>query len=288
MSRRWPKITLRGPEESRAVVQAFLLGQGSLGVWEDATSSTLYFPPDFSEAEVRQALEHALDAAGHEARGLSWQLDWEPEQDWMSGWRNYFRPLAVGDRIIVKPPWGEIPSEWRSRDVVIEIEPKMAFGTGTHPTTQLVLEAEEQLVRRGMRVLDVGTGSGILSIAAAQLGAQRAFAFDVDVTAVRNAAENLRRNHVQRRVCLFAGTLETVKPGRRFDLLLANIQSSVHKTLLGSYRDHTEPGGFVVLSGILRDEVTELVRLLEQTKLTVERVRGREEWVAIEARNQSG
>ncbi|NOZ55696.1 MAG: 50S ribosomal protein L11 methyltransferase [Calditrichaeota bacterium] len=286
MSRRWPKVTLTGPEEFREAAASALLEVGALGAWESETRTAVYFPPEISETEVRLLVASVLSKIGA-VEGLSWELDWEPEQDWMSGWRRYFRPIALGKRIIVKPPWGEIPSDWVDRDVVIEIEPKMAFGTGTHPSTQLVLEAEEELVHEGADVLDVGTGSGILAIAAVHLGARRVLAFDVDVTAVKNALENLRRNRVEERVQLYAGELEALSPDQRFDVVLANIRTGVHRGLLGRYRDHLRPGGRVVLSGILREEAAELNQLLRQEGLTVERVREREEWAAIEASAQN-
>ncbi len=279
MPRRWPKVILRGPQEEREIVAAALLEHGALGAWDTPGSTVIYFPPALSEEEVKELVSSALTPKSH----VSWAVGWEHEQDWMTGWRQYFKPIAVGKRIIVKPPWGQIPSELVGRDVVVEIEPKMAFGTGTHPSTQLVLEAEEDLLEKRADVLDVGTGSGILAIAAVLLGARRVVAFDVDTTAVRNAVENLRRNKVQDRVWIYAGGPECVTASRCFDLVLANIRTDVHRELLGFYRQRLSRWGRVVLSGVLRSETAELNQLLRQEGFTVERVREREEWAAIEA-----
>ena len=135
------------------------------------------------------------------------------ENDWQESWKDQFTLLRVGRRLVIKPPW--IPYEAHDGELVLEIDPGLAFGTGHHPTTQMALEELERLSPSGMRVLDVGTGSGVLSIAAIRLGAKRVTALDVDSTAVKMARRALRANRVTDKVSLGRGSLpHSLAPGR--------------------------------------------------------------------------
>ena len=178
-----------------------------------------YFPGDRSAAAKRRQLETAvrnLDAtAGVRCRITYGEMD---EEDWAESWKAFFWPEKISPRLVVKPTWR--PYQARADEIVLEIDPGMAFGTGTHPTTRLCLLAMEAHLRKGHRVLDIGTGSGILLVAAAKLGAGRLCGIDTDPVAVDIARENLQRNGVgPDRYALYHGSLAAVKENA-FDLMV--------------------------------------------------------------------
>jgi ribosomal protein L11 methyltransferase len=176
------------------------------------------------------------------------------EEDWAHGWKEHFHPLKIG-RVVIKPSW----RQWRESagEIVVELDPGMAFGTGLHPTTKLMIEGLQDRIRPGMDILDLGTGSGILAIPAARLGA-RVTALDISDVAVRVARENVAINGVADRVSVAEGTIEMVA-GRKFDLILANIIASVLVDIAAPLAALLEPGGKVLASGII-DERVDLVR----------------------------
>jgi ribosomal protein L11 methyltransferase len=166
---------------------------------------------------------------------------------WRDGWRKYFKPLRVGERLVVKPSWEEY--EPLPNDVVITLDPGQAFGTGTHESTQLILAELATLVQRGTRVLDVGTGSGILAIACLLLGAASAEAIDTDPLAVSAAAANAAFNAVGSRLSASAAPLESFE--RPYPLVLANIEARVLIPLADVLAARVAPGGKLLLSGLL-------------------------------------
>ena len=176
------------------------------------------------------------------------------EREWAEAWKEHFHPLRVGERLVVAPSWREFaPGEG---DVVIRLDPGMAFGTGHHPTTRMCLEEVEALVEPGMEVLDAGCGSGILSIAAALLGARRAFGLDVEEVAVSVAQANAAENGVACVVSAVVGSLPhpQVREGG-YDLVLANISAKVGIELAEALASAIRPGGALVVSGfLLKDE----------------------------------
>ncbi|QXD16696.1 50S ribosomal protein L11 methyltransferase [Rhodocaloribacter litoris] len=185
-------------------------------------------------------------------------------QDWNAQWERSLRPVAVGP-FLIRPTWTETPPEHADK-IVLEIDPKMSFGTGYHESTRLVLRVLPSLIRGGERVLDAGTGTGILAIAAVRLGAAGALAFDIDPWAAENAAENFARNGVADRIAFREGSLEVV-PESGFDLVLANINRNVLLDLLPGFAEKTRPGGRIVLAGLLtsdRDRMLEAAARMER------------------------
>ncbi|MBI2303992.1 MAG: 50S ribosomal protein L11 methyltransferase [Chloroflexi bacterium] len=178
------------------------------------------------------------------------------EEEWAAGWKEYFPLHRVGSHLVVKPSWREYSP--LPEDVVIHLDPGMAFGTGLHPTTRMCLEELEIWLRPGDSVLDLGTGSGILAIAAAQLGAAKVLALDIDSLAVRVARENVARNQVESTVSVVRGSLGTSR-GRvsrdalKFDLVVANLDSTTISRLLGPITRAADKEGRLILGGISQD-----------------------------------
>jgi ribosomal protein L11 methyltransferase len=182
------------------------------------------------------------------------------DQDWMAAWKKQYRPLQVGKKLAILPAWAENTFPAR---IPIRINPGMAFGTGTHPTTQLCLKMLERKVQLGQNIFDIGCGSGILSIAAIKLGANRVYGVDISAAAIASSAENMDLNQVRGKFELYQGSVSEIIEGC-FDILQAslvivNILSSV---ILHLFDDGlaglVEPGGFLILSGILTSQMSEV------------------------------
>ncbi len=210
-----------------------------------------------------------------------------PEQDWQDSWKAHFHLLKIGSRMVIKPSW--IDYQRGPEEVVIEIDPGMAFGTGYHPTTYTCLQALEQWVRTGASVLDLGTGSGILSIAALGLGAAKAVALDIDSQAVRAARRNFRRTGTSRQVTLAQGSLPhaTAGPGR-FDLTVANISARAICDRAPFICSSLNPQGVLIASGMIRDQQEEVVDALQKLGYSPVQEWSRDDWVTLAFRLNSG
>ncbi len=202
------------------------------------------------------------------------------DQDWMAAWRKHYRPIPIGERL---PAWLEAQDDQR---IAIKIDPSMAFGTGTHPTTQLCLALVEKHLQPGQTVIDIGCGSGILSIAAVKLGASRVTAVDIDQAAIRSTRENAALNAVNDNIESGVGSLEEIGSGyfslRQANLVLANILAPVIQRLLDEgLVDIISPKGRVVLSGILMEQSDSVQAAAEQRGLRlVERLQSND-WVGL-------
>ena len=209
------------------------------------------------------------------------------EVDWADAWKAYFPVMRVGRRIVIRPTWRQHRA--RPGDVVLALDPGMAFGTGLHPTTRLCLAALEAAADRGelagARVLDVGCGSGILAIAAAKLGAQSVLGVDTDPIAIEATLDNARRNRLGRVIRARAGSLPSGEPPH--DVVLANLIASVLIALAGPLRDDLRPGGLMLASGIFVDREAEVAAAFGAVGLDVEDRTAEGEWVALAVRRPS-
>lgn len=206
------------------------------------------------------------------------------EDDWASAWKRHFPVMRIGRRLVIRPTWRR---HRPARDeVVVTLDPGMAFGTGLHPTTRLSLVALERVADARApdvfgRVLDVGCGSGILSIAAAHLGAARVLGLDIDPIAVEATTANVRRNHLSRRVRARLGSLPSRQPP--FDLVLANLVANVLIDLASGLAAELTPGGRLIAAGIFVDREADVRAALEASGLRVEQRDGEGDWVAVTA-----
>jgi ribosomal protein L11 methyltransferase len=203
------------------------------------------------------------------------------EQDWAVSWREFFGPVDYGGRIVIVPGWVE-PASTEGR-IVIRLDPGQAFGTGHHETTRLCLAALEEHVRPGDTVLDVGTGSGVLAIAAVRLGASEVAALDVDPVALRVAAANCAENGVAEAVHLDLGTLEDGHEGR-YDVVVANISTQANLALLPRFPPVLRPGGRLLLSGILAVDATRVREEASRHGLALAEIRVERDWCLLTLR----
>ena len=206
------------------------------------------------------------------------------DADWENNWKQFYKPMEIGDRLIVIPDWEEADPQGR---VALRLNPGLTFGTGSHATTRLCLQALEKLVRPGMSVLDLGCGSGILSIAALLLGADRAYACDIDEKAVDVAYENAALNGVGRdRYTVRAGDVLSDQGLRRdmgggWDIVVANIVADVIIALAPAALDLMKPGGVFLCSGIIDQRADEVRAALEAQGFTIREANTSEGWYSF-------
>jgi ribosomal protein L11 methyltransferase len=243
-----------------------------------------YLPvADPTTAERRARIEKGVWALGKLRHVEPLQVRTLREADWANAWKEYFFVHRVGRRTVIVPSWREADYQPQPQDVVLLLDPGMAFGTGLHPTTRLCLRAVESLVHPGMRVLDAGAGSGILSIAAAKLGAARVDAVEIEPVAANVCRENVERNGESGVVNVVTGSLEPVSAPTA-DLVLANITIATLLQLHPLVAQHLEPGGVAVLSGVLAERADELLNVLAQNGWRHERTEQEQDWVALYVR----
>jgi ribosomal protein L11 methyltransferase len=215
-----------------------------------------YLPIDGNEEAVRQQVAEGLwhlSSLGPQFVG-DLQTRVVDEEDWANAWKDYYHVTHIGQRLVIRPSWREyIP---RDNEVVVELDPGMAFGTGLHPTTRMCLEQIEQRMRPDMRVLDVGTGSGILALAAAKLGARNVYCIDNSSVAVESARANAEMNHVSDRVNVVLGELDETQATRlagQYDLVLANIIARVIGSIATNLAEVLAPEGILITGGIIEE-----------------------------------
>lgn len=243
-----------------------------------------YLPADERLEQTRQKLEEALYYLGMIQPVPAPAYKPIADQNWMEAWKQHYRPIPVGRRLMILPAWLDSPEPDR---IAIKIDPGMAFGTGTHPTTQLCLELiEAYFDHRPSSVIDIGCGSGILSIAAIKLGARRALGVDIDPESVVNARENARVNAIGAELILAQGSVAEVRAGQftfdRAPLVVANILAPVIVRLLeAGLTDLVEPGGALILSGILAEQAEAVVSAAQANGLVMTERKQILDWVAL-------
>ena len=244
-----------------------------------------YIALDEGAQEKVEALERALWHLGQMRYVGPLTATEREEEDWANAWKEHFYVHRVGERTVIRPPWRDY--ERQEGDIVINLDPGMAFGTGLHPSTQLCLIALEERMRPGMRVLDVGVGSGVLTIAAARHGAAAIDAVDVESVAVRATRENVERNGLTTPIRVSLGTVEqTEEYAGRYDLVVANIIARIIIELADALLAACAPGGRLITAGIIIDRADEVRAALEAAGLTAIEQHQMGDWVCIEGVRQ--
>jgi ribosomal protein L11 methyltransferase len=247
----------------------------------EAVTITAYYPQDERLEGRLTRIEQELAAV--EARIGACRLGElylraVSEDSWINNWKPYFQITPVGRHFVIKPAWKDYTA--RPGEVVLDIDPGAAFGSGTHHTTALCLAALEKLIRPGMQVVDVGTGSGILAIGAVKLGAGSVQAVDIDSTAVRQAQANLTRNGISKQVTVREGDLLTGTDGQ-FDLIVANILADIVISMLPDVPGKLKTGGRFLTSGIIVERQEDVVTAARQAGLHLLNVTTSGGWVAL-------
>lgn len=278
---RWLELVVRVPAESHEAVAEACRQAGSQGVRLEKDSVVAYLPVT---GEIEASKQFLYEQLSHlSERGLSAvqtvQEQEVDESDWAEAWKQYFHTFRIGKRVIIKPSWETAVPQ--GEELIVELDPGMAFGTGQHASTQLCIEFLEEIVQKNATVVDVGTGSGILAIVAAKLGAGQVWAGDNDPVAVVTAQRNVVQNRVQSVVSVHR--VEGCEGVPACDVLVANITAEIIESLLPDFSRCVRPGGWLVVSGIVQERSRRICKLLSRLpwRNLMERARG--EWCAFAA-----
>lgn len=247
-----------------------------------------YLPVNDELDEKMRCFERKVDAlAGHDVdKGLGdISCSEVHDEDWADNWKKYFHPGKVGDIIVIKPIWEEYTAG--PDDIVVELDPEATFGTGTHPTTAMCVRELEDLVKGGMEIFDVGTGSGILSIVAAKLGAGKVTAVDYDRIAVEVSTKNIVKNHVENIITTGQSDLLQQVNGKA-DIIIANIIADIVIRLLDEVKSHLKPGGILLASGIISERIADVTEAVMAHGFTLDKVIEEGGWAAMVIRCDGG
>lgn len=252
----------------------------------------------FYLAENSQGREQLIEIQNHliqlkeekvDYGSLKLELGNVKEEDWANNWKQYFKPFTVGEKFVIKPTW-ETYNEVTNRHI-LEIDPNSSFGTGQHYTTQLCIEQLEKWIQPQMNVLDMGCGSGILSIATLMLGAKQVTAVDIDQNSVHIAQENLKQNQLEpSRYTTYCGNIlaEEVLRNKigeiQYDVVVANIVANVIIEMKEALSEFVKPGGILIASGVITDRSEEVQEHLKSVDFEILQVTEKKDWIAIVAR----
>lgn len=265
-------------QQAWEIAHVDLIEQDLLDQPRDIVKVHMYLAPDENLAEVLPLFRERLEASGIEYTLSTAGVE---QEDWQNAWKKYYHAMDIGKRLAIVPGW----EDYQTDRTVITMDPGMAFGTGTHETTSLCLEVLDERVKGGERMLDIGTGSGILAIAALKLGAAEAEGVDIDPMCVRTAGENAERNGVQDRLKVLVGDLSDKASGV-YNIITANIVAAAILSLAPHVPALMAPDAVFIASGIIdtrKDEVLEGLRAAGLDPIEVHEKRG---WVCIVCRKE--
>lgn len=256
--------------------------EGETPTGEEWAIVTTYLPVNESTAERRSRIDIGVRLVAHVADISPLRERLVAEEDWQSAWKEHFHVLPVSRRITICPTWREHAAA--DGEIVVMLDPGMAFGTGHHPTTRACLRQLDRLVHPGMDALDVGCGSGILSIAAAKLGANNVFALEIDSVAVNVAKQNIRDNRVQHTVRVTQGSLPhpDALPAS-YDIALANISAKVVSEIAADLARCVRPNGHIIASGILLENKHIAEQALSNAGAAIQHTTIDADWVTLTA-----
>lgn len=247
---------------------------------DDAVTIKAYFSEELNIPEIIALIEEKLKFisqfldVGEGFIGMS-EVD---DEDWSTSWKKYYKPINLTEKLVIKPSWEEY--EKKNNEIVIEMDPGMAFGTGTHETTKMCSVLLEKYIKPGDTVVDLGCGTGILSIIAAKLGAQSVTAVDIDEVAARVSKENCVINGVEDKVTAYKGIIDDLKK-EKSDIIVANIIANVIIDIAGKISSYLKKDGLFITSGIIKERRAEVLDAYEKSGFKCEQIEELGEWVAI-------
>lgn len=241
-----------------------------------------YFPDNAYTERRKVLISNRFKEFFNEREDIIYNVDFYSleDEDYQDSWKKYVFTEKISDRFVVKPTWREYEAE--DGELLIEIDPGRAFGTGTHPTTYLCVQMMEKYIKEGQSIIDVGTGSGILMVAGDKLGASEIWGVDIDESAVEVARENLNLNKVsENKTKLLVGNLLNVVEDKKFDVVIANILADVIILLLKDISKVVNKNGLIILSGIIEDKKNEIIKIAKENNLNLIDEKIEKEWVSL-------
>jgi ribosomal protein L11 methyltransferase len=324
---RWHEVTVHTTEEAIEMISNFLheLGAGgvtieesgtlnkerdtSLGQWYETPLNDIpegraviqgYFPGGTGMEDIVAQLKESVEGLKEfdiDTGSPTFEVREVDDEDWANAWKQYFKPIRISERLTIKPTWEEY--EASPEEIILELDPGMAFGTGTHATTALCLRTLEKVIQPGDEVIDVGTGSGVLSIAAAKLGAKHVLALDLDPVAVTSATENARLNGLldNQITVVLSDLLQAIRTqeeqGKEIHgvtlpvrVVVANILAEIILLFVDDVYQALQPGGTYIASGIIKSKQAVVEEALVKAGFTVEECYEETDWVALVARKR--
>ncbi len=237
-----------------------LIDEAILNADKTIASVLLYLPKDGGVSDTLSFLRERFNAISLDAKIT---LSGVNEEDWANSWKAYYKPIKIGKRIVIVPAWESY--EAKDEELIVRMDPGMAFGTGTHETTRLVIELLEKYIKNGMRVADVGCGSGILAICASKLGASECKAYDIDPVAVRVANENIKDSGLSNVSCEVSDLLKQVdKKGGSYDVICANIVADIIIRMIPDVGELMNEASVLLASGIITERSEEVIEKLNE------------------------
>jgi ribosomal protein L11 methyltransferase len=289
VKKKWIELQVEIPFPLLDPVANFLIEQGSPGVTQEELKGVrkgrserlLSYFAGRSMIKLRSKVEAYLHSLGLRKRShFRLRTRIIPDENWGEAWKANFKPLRISPNLIVKPPWKEYISQ--SAKVVLEIDPGMAFGTGHHPSTRMCLQALEGLIPRFSQppsILDVGTGSGVLAIAAQKLGAQRILAVDIDPVAIKSALKNAAANQIKGNLEFRLGSLKGLR--RVFNIVVANLLPQEILQMVPSLAKRISPRGYLIVSGILGRQKQEIASAFFEQGLKLRKETASKSWACL-------
>lgn len=254
-----------------------LIDESLLNADKTIASISVFIPCEKSPTDAMAFLRERFAASGIDAK---FELIGVNEDDWANTWKAYYKPIRIGKHMVIVPAWERFEPE--EGDIIVRMDPGMAFGTGTHETTRLVIEFLEKYVKSGDRMLDVGTGSGILAICASKLGASECAAYDIDPVAVRVARDNIAESGLGNITCDVSDLLKQVSlEGGQYDIVTANIVADIIIRLAPDIGAYMKDGALLIASGIISERKEEVLEVLLANKLDVTQILEDNGWCAI-------
>jgi|TARA_B100000809_G_scaffold94499_2_gene93188 ribosomal protein L11 methyltransferase len=246
----------------------------------DFVTIKTYLPVDNTTERRRNQIDIGVRLVAHLATISPLKEKYVEEEDWQNAWKEHFHPLRIGRHLVICPTWRTV--ETSESDILIHLDPGMAFGTGHHPTTRTCMEILERDTKPGDRILDVGCGSGILSVVAVKVGATSALGLEIDPVAARAGEENVRINGIEDKVQIVQGTLPSpLAEARSFDIVAANISAKVVTDLAQHLIDSVAIGGKLIAGGIIEPHVEDVTKALNAVGASIDETFIDGDWVTL-------
>jgi ribosomal protein L11 methyltransferase len=246
----------------------------------DFVTVKTYLPVDNTTERRRNQIDIGVRLVAHLATISPLKEKYVEEEDWQNAWKEHFHPLRIGRHLVICPTWRTV--ETSESDILIHLDPGMAFGTGHHPTTRTCMEILERDTKPGDRILDVGCGSGILSVVAVKVGATSALGLEIDPVATRAGEENVRINGIEDKVQIVQGTLPSpLAEARSFDIVAANISAKVVTDLAQHLIDSVAIGGKLIAGGIIEPHVEDVTKALNAVGASIDETFIDGDWVTL-------
>lgn len=254
-----------------------LIDESILNADKTIASVSVFVPMERSYREALTFLEERCSEDGLNAKievvGIN-------EEDWANSWKDYYKPIRIGERIVIVPAWERYDKQ--PDDIIVTMDPGMAFGTGTHETTRLVIGLLEKYAKHGQRMLDVGCGSGILAICASKLGAKECRAYDIDEVAVRVAEDNILSNSCENVTCEQSDLLKSVDlDGGRYDLITANIVADIIIRMIPDVGKYMKDDAILLASGIIGERADDVISAFQEYGFEIAETAMENDWCAL-------